>query len=170
MITDVILLRMNEYLDRAKKVLEEDEFLQPTIFAYISSTDTLVLPLMQEDDVYPENTLDIVSKILIAHDVSDYFVITESYIIQDNEAFDCINVIYSGTRGKRLISVPFKKITGSKEIFFGESTELDISNLEGTVFELFYLKSRTPTLSEKECMEIRILFPLELTEESLILH
>jgi len=166
---DTILSKMLEYLERAKKVLEEDGYLQPTVFAYTnlaSENSILVLPVLQEDETPPDLALNVISKVLNAYNVSDYFVVSESYIIADDTPQDCINIVYVGTYTRRLLSLPFKHVTTSKEVFFGESVEIDPDNIEGSVLELFQLKSRTIKLTEKDKSQIRLMFPAHGSDDS----
>jgi hypothetical protein len=164
---DNILVKMFEYLEQAKKLLSDEGFLQPTVFAHSPFNDSLlVLPIINEDTDLPDLAIDLVGKVIAAYGVTEYFVVSESYhMAQTGEMQDeCLNVVYVGRAKKRLISLPFRRLD-SGSFFFGEMVEILPSNVEGSVTDLFRLKERFPYLSEKEKAYIRLMFPAQAEDE-----
>lgn len=164
---DDVLLRMFEYLDDAKRILHEDGYLQPTVFAHSPLNDSvLVLPVVNEENDLPSVALDLVSKVMRAYDVSDYFVVSESYHAdsEGNTLGECVNVIYVGGRGKKLISVTMRRLADGT-LFFGDTVEIISTSIEGSVLELFLLRERTPKMTETEKAHVRLLFPAQSDSE-----
>ena len=164
---DDVLVKMFEHLDHAKKILHEEGYLQPTVFAHTPLHESLlVLPIVNEDSDLPEVALDVVSRIVCAYNVTDYFVVSESYhMTADGKMQDeCVNVIYVGARDRKLISSPFRRLSNG-DLFFGETVEIVPSNIEGSVLDLFKLKERLPRLSETDKAHIRLLFPAQTDDE-----
>ena len=161
-----IQVRMFEYLEHSKKLLQTDGYILPTIFADTPFSNSLmILPVSLDEGA--DEALDIAGKVLRSYNVRDYYVVSESYhIIEgENDRYEeCINVIYAGGKDRRLLSVPYKK-TGSGEYFFGNVLEIVLTNISGSVLDLFLLKERVPKMSEAEKSQYRMLFPMREQEE-----
>jgi len=165
---DLVLEKMLEYLVSSKELLLRDGSIQPTVFASFEHDGIIILPIVNNEDEDPEDSLTLISKVIIAYDVMEYYVVSESYRLtekSDEHALeDCLSVSYIGPKDvKRIISLVFKKV--NTEVFFGELVELYPSNVEGSIKDLFLLKERVPNLTEADKKYIRLLFPVQSEEE-----
>jgi hypothetical protein len=168
--SDEVLTRMSEYLSHAKTILQKDGYVQPTVFASTPYSDSLmILPISLEED-RPDLALDLACRVLVSYNVADYYVVSEScHIIEGNDEDrreDCLNVIYVSKKEKYLISVSYRRMDNG-EYFFGEVLEIVLTNIGGSVLDLFRLKERCPRMTEKEKKHFRILFPMRSEEEFL---
>lgn len=160
-----VIVKMFDYLDHAKKILMEEGYLQPTVFARTHYHDSLlVLPIVNDAGDLPDVAVELASKVIRAYNVSEYYVVSESYHVLETEQLECINIIYVGLGDKKLISTPLRRLDGG-EFFFGETVEVIPSNVEGTILDLFNLRELTPRLTDLEKQQIRMLFPAQSDEE-----
>lgn len=162
-----IQVRMFGYLEHSKKLLQNEGYLLPTIFADTPfSTSLMILPISLDEGA--DEALDIAGKVLRSYNVRDYYVVSESYHIIEGDDPDryeeCINVIYAGGKDRKLMSIPYKK-TDSGEYFFGEVLDIVITNISGSVLDLYLLKERVPKMNEVEKAQYRMLFPMRDQEE-----
>lgn len=163
---DPVLTKMLEYLDHAKDLLIKDGSLQATVFAHLH--DALIyLPISYQEHETPDVALDLISKVIAAYNVREYYVVSESYRLLDGEderVQDCINVLHVG-KENRIIGCIFNRITGSNDVFFGQTVEIKPLSVEGTINDLFNLKERAPRMTLREREHIRMMFPSQTEEE-----
>jgi len=169
MAKDKVLERMQEYIENAKLLLEDDGGIEPTVFSEVEE-GVLVLPIYHQDDGNNDQSTNLISQVLNAYNCKEYFVVVESYRMakrgrEELEVLDeCVNVLYTDGKVKKLLSIVYKRLN-AKEFFFGDTVEIKPSNVNGSLLDLFNLFTLAPKLTKKEKANIRIMFPMESEDD-----